>query len=264
VVGLTFVIPVRHQATVKNWAEVKARLTETLRSISAQKHTGWNCVVVANEGADLPVVPEKVEVVRVDFPPAVLPNQETDREAFYEAVRSDKGRRILAGLIHAKPKGHVMVVDYDDFVSNRLAGTVADNPTAFGWYLEFGLLYDGGQLLLKRGKFYEKCGTSHIIRADLLQIPDSILSADESYIRRTLGSHRFVKDDLARSQTPLQELPYPGAIYRVGYSGNTSGKGNLLRMIVSKESLLHPRKLLQDLSDLKYLSGAIAREFFGA
>ena len=49
-----------------------------------------------------------------------------------EAVRHDKGASVLAGIVEARPTGHVMVVDYDDFVSSRLASLVDSDPDAPG------------------------------------------------------------------------------------------------------------------------------------
>ena len=66
---LTFVIPVRHPNNARNWHQVKQQLSETVLSISRQLDEGWKAVIVANQGADLPSVPEGFEVKRVDFEP---------------------------------------------------------------------------------------------------------------------------------------------------------------------------------------------------
>ena len=71
---------------------------------------------MANHGADLPPLPTNFSDVRVDFPPNVLHDMDnTDRETVYRAFRQDKGQRVLAGLLAARPQGHVMIVDDDDF-----------------------------------------------------------------------------------------------------------------------------------------------------
>ena len=54
---LTFIIPVRHQDNARDWALLKANLTQTAASIASQTHPGWRALVVANEGADLPDLP---------------------------------------------------------------------------------------------------------------------------------------------------------------------------------------------------------------
>ncbi len=85
--------------------------------------------------------------------------------AVYEAIRADKGRRVLAGMLQAGAMGHVMIVDDDDFVSCRLAGFVAANLAETGWYLKHGYVWtEGSRLLFRHDDFSHLCGTSHIIR----------------------------------------------------------------------------------------------------
>jgi len=89
---VTFIIPVRHQDNSKNWGLLKANLTQTIASIAAQTNKNWRAVIVANEGADLPDVPDGFEIVRVNFPPNTMHEQQgNDKEAYYDAFRIDKG-----------------------------------------------------------------------------------------------------------------------------------------------------------------------------
>ncbi len=262
---LTFVMPIRHQSTVADWPGVKTMIEQTMRSVAGQRDRRWSCVMVANEGADLPAAPTAgFQVVRVDFEPARLPSEKADRQGFYQAVRSDKGRRILAGLVEARPTGHVMVLDYDDFVSNRLAETIASDPGGNGWYVETGYVYGGGRLLHRQRRFYDICGSSFIVRADLLRIPETFEAAEEGYIQRTLGSHKFIIPDLERAGTPLRRLPYPGAIYRVGTGVNTSGTGSVVKKALLRKALLKdPVRLASSLASFRLMTPAIRDEFFG-
>ncbi|HET8762813.1 MAG TPA: glycosyltransferase, partial [Gemmatimonadales bacterium] len=66
---VSFVIPVRHQDNARDWAALKANLTQTIASISNQTHDDWRAIIVANEQADLPELPPGFEVERVTFPP---------------------------------------------------------------------------------------------------------------------------------------------------------------------------------------------------
>ena len=100
---LTFIIPVRHQDNARDWSALKANLSQTVASISNQSSDDWRGIIVANEGADLPELPEPFEVVRVDFPPNNMHERDgADMEDFYEAFRVDKGRRVLAGMLQAR------------------------------------------------------------------------------------------------------------------------------------------------------------------
>jgi hypothetical protein len=258
---LTFVIPVRHQATVEDWPGVKQRMEVTLRSLCAQRHPGWNAVVVANEGADLPEIPDRVDVAWVDFPRNTLPNRAGPIEEFYQAVRLDKGRRLLAGLALARPKGHVMFVDYDDIVSCRLAELVSRHPSSNGWFFQSGFLWSGGlDLLLCEPYFFKYCGTSHIVRSDLLPIPDVIEDANEQLVCRWLGSHIFIKDDFDKIGTSLNPLPFAGTIYRVGHCDATSGSSNLAAHL----TLLGQRTSEEEVArKLRSLDDSLTQEFFG-
>jgi hypothetical protein len=261
---LTFVIPVRHPRTVSNWSQVKLNLAQTLQSIAAQTSANWNAIVVANHEADLPDLPKNVHLVQVDFVPPPLPSGHTQEE-LYEHIRADKGRRILAGLLAMMPQGFVMVVDYDDFVSNRLAAFVEQHPDSFGWYLNRGYLYDGGRILLAYpDKFHKQCGTSHIIRADLLGLPATAEEANETYIRRRLGSHIFVQNELEQSGTPLSPLPFPGALYRVGYADSAVKSGGIRDAYFRRWRLRkQPVAFARNLTRLRHLNDRIRAEFFG-
>ena len=243
---LTFIIPVRHPDNAKDWQRVKRTLGETIRSISRQKCDGWKAVIIANHGAELPELPKGFEVKRVDFPPNQLHAKgSAEKEEFYEAFRLDKGRRVLAGMLHAGEMGHVMIVDDDDFVSCRLTSFVAANPRANGWYIFDGYLWsDGGRLLYCYSDFSIFCGSSHIVRADLYRLPPSFEAADETYIRRMLGSHVFLHGHLDASGTPLERLPFFGAVYRIGHAESHSQSSGILRKYFLYKSLLkHPKEL---------------------
>lgn len=263
---LTFIIPVRHQDNAKNWNQLKNNLTQTLHSISRQDHEGWKAVVVANHGADLPELPAKVEVKRVDFPPNQLHEQgNADKETFYEAFRIDKGRRVLAGMLHAGEMGHIMIVDDDDFVSRRLTSFVARNREKNGWFFKEGYVWaEGGNLLYLYSDFSHFCGSSHIIRSDLYTIPQSFETASDVYIRKMLGSHMCLHDHLDASGTPLTALPFCGAVYRVGHAGAHSGSTGIIRQFFIKKAMLRrPSELVSRIFRLRWLNASMREEFFG-
>jgi hypothetical protein len=262
--GITFIIPVRHQANAKDWTRLKGNLQQTAASIAAQTNSSWNAFVVANHGADLPHLPRNFSDVRVDFPPNVLHDMDSaDRETVYRAFRQDKGRRVLAGLIAAHPKGHVMIVDDDDFVSRRLADHVARNPRANGWFIRKGYIWsDGGSLVLRHNSFSHICGTSHIIRADLYAIPDRFDAASPEYIQKMLGSHMQIAGELAGQGTPLMPLPFRGAVYRIGHAGAHSGSKSIWQTFFDHSHGIG--SVLRNTLKLGYLSPQMRREFFAA
>ena len=263
---LTFIIPIRHQANAKDWGALKANLVQTVHSIAGQSDSRWRAFVVANSGADLPPLPQGFSVVRVDFPPnAKHEKGSAPLEQVYQAFRMDKGRRVLAGLIAARPQGHVMIVDDDDFVSNRLVAHVAQNAGANGWFMRQGYVWSPGDALVFRDEdFYHMCGTSHIIRADLYAIPARMEDAGADYVQNMLGSHVQIAPALAAQGHPLQPLPFAGAIYRIGHPGAHSKSWGLIGKCLLPGLKSGPVEFIRRLSRLYRLSPGMRAEFFGA
>jgi hypothetical protein len=263
---LTFVIPVRHPANARDWGELKTNLDATLRSISSQEEKNWRAIIVANHGADLPALPAGVRVKWVDFPPNPLHERgSAHQEQFLEAVRLDKGRRILAGMIDAGATDYFMVTDDDDLVSSRLSGFVSQHRGQNGWCFRHGYIWSPGRRLLYRHPdFSMVCGTSHIVRADLFELPRSVEEASEEYIKSMLGSHIFITKHLVENGTPLAPLPFVGAIYRTGHVGAHSRSADVFSTHLMHGWLLKsPGELSRRLLRLRYLGKDIRQEFFG-
>lgn len=263
---VTFIIPVRHQDNARDWSQLKAKLVQTVASITNQTHDDWRCVIVANEGADLPDLPDRVEVERVTFPPNVLHEMgAASEEEVLDAFRADKGRRVLMGMLRARDSRFFMIVDDDDFVSNRLVQYLSENRDANGWMIERGYMWDdGGKLLLECDEFNHICGTSLIVRADLYEVPERFEEASLDWIKSMLGSHVRIAGILSRRGTPLEPLPLRGAIYRVGHAGSHSNAPSLwVRYFFSRQALKRPRRLLRNLVKIRPLTDAVRREFFG-
>ncbi len=263
---LTFVIPVRHQANAKDWSRLRSNLEQTIRSIASQDSNHWQAIIVANHGADIPDLPPRFSIARVNFPPNRMHEQgSASKEDFYKAFRSDKGRRVLAGLLEARNLGHVMIVDDDDFVNRRLASFVAAHPEENGWFLREGYIWsDGGRFLYRFSDFSKLCGTSHIIRADLYKIPKSLADADESYVQEILGSHIFLHDRLDASNNRLSPLPFVGAVYRIGHPGAHSRSSGIFGQFFMKRALLkRPHQIVSRLMRVRILNDRIRSDFFG-
>lgn len=264
---LTFVIPVRHQDNAADWGLLTQRLQQTIRSVSAQDSADWRGVVVANEGADLPAMPPNWEVVRVTFAPNPLHDRgSADKETFYDAFRLDKGRRVLAGMLAARDSAYFMIVDDDDFVSRRLVSYVGANREQIGWYMGVGYIWeDGAGIVFAHDDFSRICGTSHIIRSDIYDLPETFAAASEDYIKSMLGSHVTLPAKLKAAGTPLPALPFPGAVYRIGHAGAHSKSAGLMAQIFSKEN--RDRNWLQSvvrMSRIRLLTKSLRAEFFAA
>ena len=264
--NLTFIIPIRHPDNSKNWSQLVENLKQTVRSIAAQTSGDWRAVIVANEGASLPDLPDRFDVVRVGFPPN--PNHEFNTEnleAVYDSFRLDKGRRVLAGMLHARPSTFFMIVDDDDFVSNQIADFVSKHNSANGWKIRNGFVWgDGGKLLILNTDFNNFCGTSLIVRADNYRLPDRFEDASEDYIKTMLGSHVRIGKILEERRTPLADLPFIGAVYRIGHAGaHSKSKGIIRKYFLNKTSLSKPAEFLVNMTRVRFLGPSIKKSYFG-
>ena len=177
----------------------------------------------------------------------------------------DKGKRVLAGLLQAKASGHVMFVDDDDLVSNRLAEFVEGTPNANGWYVGRGYVWlDGSSLFYENREFSGLCGTCHIVRADLLRIPESLEAASDTYIKRMLGSHIMIEKILESDGTSLLPLPFIGAVYRVGHSEAASRIWFPGLSWYWTPRVVYALKYLRRIMSIRYISVALRQEFFGS
>lgn len=251
--SLTFVIPVRHHESVPDWPGVQRRLAQTVASVAGQVGGDWQCVVVANRETPLPPLPQGFTVVRVDLPVRILAEWDggAGEQARNDAVREDKGARVLAGIVATRPTGHVMVLDYDDFVSRRLTELTVSDPDAPGWVIDSGFAYDGGPLLyLQRRGFNDLCGSSLVVHSRLLGL-EAGLDTDGAHVARVLGSHIYLRKNLAAAGTPLVQCPFPGAVYRVAVSGSVSGSVGVRRMFFRRRLLIeHPVTFVRRLGNL--------------
>jgi hypothetical protein len=216
---LTFVTTVRHPKNSRDYSRVEGLLKDTVASMCGQTRGDFSVVVVGNQRPSFDLPPQ-ARFVGVDFPPpSDLPGPQTGREP----VLADKGTKLAVGLLAARELAptHVMAVDADDFVSNRLAGLVADHPGANGWFVADGykISLTSGLIRPVDGDFNFRCGTSHVVRFDLLDVPDLPVDATQEQIwgsfgrfmvRDLLGSHHAIAKHLEEHGTPLAPLPSAG------------------------------------------------------
>ncbi|MBP1849834.1 galactosyl transferase [Rhizobium halophytocola] len=264
---VTFIIPVRHQDNARDWSVLKQNLTQTMASIANQTNPDWRGIVVANEGADIPDLPDKFSVTRVTFPPNTIHERgDATQEDFLDSFRADKGRRVLAGMLDARDSRFFMLVDDDDFVSAKIVDYVSKHQDGNGWTIDKGYIWDdGGTLLLCHNQFSHHCGTSLIVRSDLYGLPETAEAASIDWIKDMLGSHVRIGPILAERGAPLGSLPFRGAVYRVAHKGSHSRAPSLIEMyFLNKGMLKRPVQALKNLAKLRMVSAEHRREFFGA
>lgn len=229
---LVFVIPVKHPARSRSYRIVTDLLRRTLQSVEAQTDDHFATVIVCNERPDWGEDTERRRFVEVGFPPADPPARSED---WVDWLYLDKGCKIAVGIRHGGQFAptHYMFVDADDFVSNRLAAHVRAHPTAPGWYMPTGLVYSGlFKIAERREKFWSYCGTTHVLRSDLVPVPETlglnptkeevVHGMDDFYLKRILGCHvDFIKYSSERGKE-LAPLPFIGGVWHADTGENSS------------------------------------------
>ncbi|SRR5579883_440033 len=246
---LVFVVPLKSPQVSKSWELVTQLFERCMRSLCNQTSPHYRVIVVCNERPRIDFHHPNIKYIEVDFPPA----NETDPIC---RGHTDKGRKILKGLIHAQEfcPSHTMAVDADDCVSKYLAEFVHKNQHCYGWFINKGYKYQNGSdfVYIKRSNFYRMCGTSNILMYELNQLPKN------PEYNRGYGYYKFyidhekVRGDLIKKGTPLQPLPFAGAIYIIDtgenfYYGATKLTFNifnrkLLNQPIREEFNLYPMK----------------------
>jgi hypothetical protein len=229
---LAFVIPVKHPARSQSYERVCDLLRNTLRSVGAQSDPHFVTIVVLNEKPRWAEDTPHQRFVEVDFPPAEPPKSQKD---WVNWLYLDRGAKIAVGLLHARQFSptHVMPVDADDFVSNRLAGWVREHPREAGWYMPTGLIWSGlFRIGEPREKFWSYCGTSHVFRSDLLPVSESLgarpsrdtvvdtLGAE--YTEKILGNHVHYLRYFGEKGITLEPLPFIGGVWHADTGENSS------------------------------------------
>lgn len=257
---LYFVIPLRDPSTTNDWPGVCQLLRQTLRSACGQLYDEYRVIIVGHSLPDGFVLPQFCEFLPVGFDPPKFDSGDGFERKMW-LMRTDKGRKILHGLARAREEAgsYVMFLDADDLVSNRLAGFVAENPGSNGWYFEYGYRMDiapkGRRRLYWRRNFYQECGSSYILRADLAPFPDKLDDrADFSdYFVRRYEVHAYIRENFEKLGIPLFPLPFYGAIYTF------NGRNIFAVSCRRKDSVL--RLAARNLIKRKPLTMAVCEEF---
>ncbi len=229
---LGFVAPLRHPATASSYESVCDNLATTLHSLVRQQTPGWRAVIVGNRAPHWPM-PDGVDFIEVDLEPTYT---HPARPSSQNQVTFDKGTKIAIGMARLRSMGvtHIMPFDADDLLHRGLSGLVRSQPEAPGWYSNTGFIHVQRTRLLWKIEhgFHQRNGSSHIIRADLVPLPDDlpeeptprvvIERVGPRILSMVIGKHSRWTKWAADNGHPLLELPFPSAVWVVGTGENQS------------------------------------------
>jgi hypothetical protein len=229
-----FVIPMKPKHKSNDWDSDCAVLEKTLESILNQTSPHYRVYVVYH---DLPLfLKEDLRITYVPLPFAFsefeqIPHSEYLLKRFKTekmAVRRwDKGRKVTYGssLAVADQCSYIMSLDADDRVSKYLVRHIEDHSDHCkkpGWMIDKGYVYKEGTSYLIRvpEKLYMINGSSAIIKADLIRIPDfsSTSYLDYNFFTDHGWVYERLKDEMG---VTLEFLQFPAIAYIV-HSNNVS------------------------------------------
>lgn len=259
---LVFVVPLVSKLVSKNFESTSACLKRTLKSICNQTSGSFEIIVVCHELPQMQFFHKKVHYVAVDFDLSlcIAEKEKTSNNPGLDIVMErllDKGRKILFGYYEAQRFNptHIMFVDADDLVSNRLAELCENNPSHYGWYVEKGYRYQENSrcIYLKRRNLHKECGTAFIFRNDLIPAPNPDYNRGFDYYRFFVN-HAYVVDKMKKAGYPLSPLPFYGIIYMLHGS-------NLHATREYEEAKRTLVRVLKNIINMRPLSQKIVREF---
>ncbi len=215
---LVFVIPLKSQTVSNSWDKVNRLLERTIKSVCSQTSNEFRVIVVHHERPCISFKHENLIYLEAPFPPPELIGDPTEDR---RRKNTDHRRKLWLGLKHSEQlnPSYAMCVDADDCVSCHLAQYVKEHNDENGWYVDKGFEYpDEGNTIYPRSKMYEKCGTSNIIKYELLKplLDIDVYEIDESIYL----VHKRIPELFKEMGYSFSALPFPGTVYVTGHGDN--------------------------------------------
>lgn len=256
-----FVIPLKPKCISSNWAQDNLRLYNTVKSILNQTTQSFKIFIVYTDLPTSVQESEKVQLIpalfefmsytQLDLAPDVIAFHKS--ESMIEK-RLDKGKKITYGSKMAKEAGcdYIMSVDADDLIHHTLVNYVSNHheeKKVAGWYIPNGYVMQAGRnKLLRHHQLHFFNGSTHIVRSDLIPIPNFESTDFHDYSFFT--AHGWLIDRIKEMfGETLHKIPFHAVLYLV-HDNNISnvkevvfGKGIKNRI----KHLLYRKKITPDI-----------------
>lgn len=227
-IRFSIVIPFRPKAESIDWERESRLLSQTITSVLRQTYSAFKVFVLYTDEPSELIEHEKIAYV--EFPgghqsyDAIPIKEELFRKFKSEKMvvrRWDKARKLTYGCKLAKEEGYhyIMALDADDLLSKHFFSNLSsdsNNGKSPGWYMHKGYIYKPGtsylMLVPKLMRFLN--GSTHVLRADLIHIPDFTSTNWLDYSLFT--DHGWIKDRLKKyMDIDLEPIMKPMLIYVV-------------------------------------------------
>ena len=226
-----FIVPIAPKNKTKSWLYSNQLLQRTIQSLANQTNSEFKIYVVHEEKPEIKCKHPHIQFVKANC--SSLNAEQMDdytthvQKYFkpgYDQIMLNKGYKLNLGSKISVSEGctHVMAVDSDDLISNRIAQHVVDNRESPGWQVQRGYTWkDGSQILLRHNQRPGINGSTHIIRRDLVQTTVDSKTFSEYTL---FESHGYTKKRIfLQYSEALEPLPFRGAVV-VQHTQNTSGE----------------------------------------
>ncbi|MDX1383889.1 MAG: hypothetical protein R3190_09625 [Thermoanaerobaculia bacterium] len=247
---LAFVTALPHPHNVRSYPRVGELLGRSLAGLERQTCDAFTIRIAGNGPAPIEL-PPSARWVDVDLEPAYPRPGPVPPEHLSTRVMRDKGLKLASGILAARDAApsHYMLFDYDDLLSRRLAEHCRRHPDERGWYADRGYVYwEGSGRITAVRDFSEVCGSSFVLRRDLLSMPPALAAGSppaeiaeavgERFLVELLARHVTTRAYLRETGVELAPLPFPAAVWMRGTGENASryaGYPSLLGTPVSDE-----------------------------
>lgn len=227
-IKFSIIIPFRPKSESVNWENESALLQKTIRSVLQQTYSGVNVFVIYNDEPVNQLVDDRVQYNQFPYGHQSYDEME-NREDLLEKFKSekmvvrrwDKARKLSYGSKLAKEQGYhyIMALDADDLLSKHFFASLiaeSNNGQCPGWYMHKGFIYKPGtgylMLVPKLMRFLN--GSTHVLRSDLVTIPDFTSTNWLDYSLFT--DHGWIKDRLKQYlNVDLLPIRQPMLVYVV-------------------------------------------------
>ena len=250
-----FIVPIKSKSLSKDWNLDNILLERTIRSICAQTLNKYKLIVVYTDFPEIKYHNDHViftyfpynftKITDIDDSSHILKYYSVD----YAEKMFDKGRKITFGAQIAIEAGceYIMSIDSDDLISNKIVEYVLNNNyiVAPGWVIKKGYIYtENKKYLIKKNDIQNINGSTHIIRKDLVAIPDFSKNIFTNF--NLFESHGYTCKRIKNEYNEeLLDFPIPGLIYIISgnnYSNinsimNSLNIKNIVKKIIKRQKL---------------------------
>jgi hypothetical protein len=263
--NFSVVIPFRPKAESNDWNNECMLLQKTVSSLLRQTYKHIKIFIVYTDFPTINLSDSRINFIEFIYGYQKFEEIQKGEELLRQfgtkqwLVRNwDKGRRLTYGSYIAMQSDcdYIMAMDADDLLSKYFFDILVNSANGHlvpGWYMNAGyMMKQGGRFLVKINKgFKDFNGSSHVLRKDLVKIPDFSstnwldfnLFTDHGWI-----FHR-IREEYGKELLPLNDLTL---IYIV-HNSNISG--------VRKEYSINIRKLIKRLILSRPITNQIKDEF---